>query len=47
MPLPLQGFDQVIAVTQAHVNVTIDTHFRLDLKLLHLDVERAQASIPN
>ena len=23
MPLPLQGFDQVVAVTQAHVNATI------------------------
>ena len=26
-------------MTQAHVNTTIDTHFRLDLKLLCVDVE--------
>ena len=39
MPSPLQGFDQVIAMTQAHVNATINTHFRLDPKLLYLDVE--------
>ena len=39
MPLPLQGFDQVIAMTQAHVNATINTHFRLDPKNLCLDVE--------
>ena len=47
MPLPLQGFDQVVAMTQAHINVTIDTCFRLDPKLLRLDVEHARASIPN
>ena len=41
MPLPLQGFDQVVAMTQACVNTTIDPRFRLDLKLLRLDVECA------
>ena len=41
MPLPLQGFDQVVTVTQAHINMTIDTRFRLDPKLLCLDVENA------
>ena len=45
MPLPLQGLDQVVTVTQAHVNVTIDTHFRLDLKNLHLDVEGGWGTI--
>ena len=39
MPSPLQGFDQVIAMTQAHVNATIDIRFRLDPKNLCLDVE--------
>ena len=34
MPLPLQGFDQVVAMTQACINATINTCFRLDPKLM-------------
>ena len=39
MPSPLQGLDQVVAVTQDHVNASLDTRFRLDGNLSHLDVK--------
>ncbi|KAJ7730379.1 hypothetical protein DFH07DRAFT_969201 [Mycena maculata] len=35
---PLQGFDQIVAVSQDHINASLDSRFSLDEKLLKLEV---------